>query len=103
MNDDINTSLNAIVPLLRMNGEKVKHIEAVNDWYEAGGHMYCKEVAEITYDDGEQLYADIGADSNVTACFDVLAVISRIKKPSARIDRIERDVYAWPDVLPKRG
>ena len=33
MNKDINYTLAALVPLLRMNGEKVVSVEAVEDWY----------------------------------------------------------------------
>ena len=94
MNRDINTTLMALVPILRMNGEKVASIEAVRDWYKGiGGREYGKEVAEITYDSGYVKYADIGGDSNLTACYDVLAVIQDLKPRSAYIERIERDVY----------
>lgn len=93
MNKDINYTLQALVPILRMNGEKVNRIEAVHDWYKVNGREYMKEVAEITYDDGYQKYADIGYDSNLTACYDILAVIQQIKKPSEAIERIERGVY----------
>lgn len=93
MNKDINKTLSALVPILRMNGEKVKSIEAVHDWYKHGDCEYMKEVAEITYDSGYRKYADIGSDSNLTACYDVLAVIQQIKHQSEAIERIERGVY----------
>lgn len=93
MNKDINKTLSALVPILRMNGEKVKSIEAVQDWYHADGREYMKEVAEITYDSGSRRYADIGADSNLTAVYDILAVIQQIKPGSGYIERIVRDVY----------
>ena len=100
MNKDINTTLAALVPILRMNGEKITNIEAVHDWYKGtkvekdGRHReYMKEVAEITFDNGHRIYADIGGDSNLTACYDVLAVIQDLKPRSAYIERIERDVY----------
>jgi hypothetical protein len=93
MNKDINTTLMALVPILRMNGEKVASIEAVRDWYKHNGREYGKEVAEITYDNGYRKYADIGGDSNLTACYDVLAVIQDLKPRSEMIERIERDVY----------
>jgi hypothetical protein len=93
VNKNINNTLQALVPILRMNGEKVKSIEAVEDWYWHKGHEYMKEVAEITYDSGYRKYADIGCDSNLTACYDVLAVIQQIKRPSTVIERIERGVY----------
>ncbi len=100
MNKDINTTLAALVPILRMNGEKVASIEAVRDWYKDtyvekdGRHReYMKEVAEITYDNGYRKYADIGGDANLTACYDVLAVIQDLKPRSAYVERIERDVY----------
>ena len=93
MNKDINKTLMALVPILRMNGEKVKNIEAVHDWYKVGGQEYMKEVAEITYDSGILRYADIGCDSNLTAVYDVLAVIQQIRPRSKAIERIERGVY----------
>lgn len=97
MNKDINYTLSALVPLLRMNGEKVKSIEAVKDWFTGeGGRTYCKEVAEITYDNGYQKYADIGSDSNLTAVYDVIAVVQQIKRGSEKIETIERDVYRKP-------
>lgn len=77
MNRDINNTLAALVPVLRMNGEMVKSIEAVQDWYKAGGREYMKEVAEITYDNGHRLYADIGSGANLTAVYDVIAVIQQ--------------------------
>ena len=94
MNKDINYTLAALIPILRMNGEKVKSIEAVEDWYKVDGLEYCKEVAEITYDNGSRRYADIGGDSNLAALYDVLAVIQEIKPRSAKIERIVRGVYA---------
>lgn len=93
MNKDINKTLMALVPILRMNGEMVKSIEAVHDWYKIRGREYMKEVAEIVYDSGHCRYADIGCDSNLTAVFDVLAVIQQIKPESKVIERIERNVY----------
>lgn len=93
MDKDINKTLMAMVPILRMNREKVKSIEAVHDWYKVGGREYMKEVAEIEYDDGYRQYADIGCDSNLTAVYDVLAVIQRIRPQSEAIERIERNVY----------
>lgn len=93
MNKDINRTLAALVPILRMNGEMVQSIEAVQDWYIVNGREYMKEVAEITYDSGHCRYADIGSDSNLTACYDVLAVIQEIKPASSMINRIERGVY----------
>lgn len=94
MNKDINKTLSALVPILRMNGEKVKSIEAVQDWYKGiDNREYMKEVAEITYENGYRRYADIGCDSNLTAVYDVLAVIQEIKPKSNVIERIVRDVY----------
>lgn len=99
MNEDINKTLQALVPILNMNGEKVKSIEAVRDWYKGVGYgtgkqrEYMKEVAEITYENGHRRYADIGSDSNLTAIYDVIAVIQQIKEPSTVIERIERGVY----------
>ena len=106
MNKDINTTLAALVPILRMNGEKVASIEAVHDWYKGkyldkdGRHReYMKEVAEITYDNGHRIYADIGSDSNLTACFDVIGTFQQLRPKSAAIERIERGVY--PTVQPE--
>lgn len=100
MNEDINKTFASLVPVLQMNGEKVESIEAVRSWYKAVDKYgngkereFCKEVAEITYKGGYRIYADIGGDSNLTACYDVLAVIQQIKHQSSAIDRIERGVY----------
>ncbi len=98
MNKNINHTLMALVPILNMNGEKIKSIEAVRDWYKSGNREYCKEVAEITYGSGYRIYADIGCDSNLTAVYDVIAVIQGIKPRSAGIERIERGVYEMPEV-----
>lgn len=99
MNKNINYTLMALVPILRMNGENVKSIEAVTDWYRSGGREYCKEVAEITYDDGYTKYADIGCDSNLTAVYDVIATIQQIKPKSKVIERIERGMYEMPKIM----
>ena len=93
MNKDINKTLMALVPVLQMNHEDIISIEAVHNWYKVGNREYMKEVAEITYRSGYQTYADIGSDSNLTACYDVLAVIQQIKPKSEKIERIERGVY----------
>lgn len=93
MNKDINKTLMALVPVLQMNHEDIVSIEAVHNWYKHGGREYMKEVAEITYRHGYRTYADIGCDSNLTACYDVLAVIQQIKPKSEKIERIERGVY----------
>lgn len=93
MNKDINKTLMALVPILRMNNEKVQKIEAVKNWYTLNGEEYMKEVAEITYGNGYVRYADIGCDSNLAAICDVIAVIQQIKPESAVIQRIERNVY----------
>ena len=98
MNKDINFTLNALIPVLRMNGEKVKSIEAVNNRYHIGAKEYHKEVAEIIYDSGHKRYADIGCDSNLTACYDVLAVIQEIKHGSEKIETIERGIYEMPEM-----
>lgn len=96
MNGDINNTLMALVPILKMNHENVEKIEAVQDWYKSGGREYMKEVAEITYENGHRIYADIGADSNLTAVYDVMAVIQGIKPRSSAIERVERGVYEMP-------
>lgn len=101
MNKDINKTLMALVPILRMNGENVINIEAVHDWYKVGDREYMKEVAEITYDNGTVRYADIGCDSNLTAIYDVIAVIQQIKPKSEAIERIERGVYSLPSAQPE--
>jgi hypothetical protein len=102
MNKDINKTLMALVPILRMNGENVTNIEAVHDWYKAGDREYMKEVAEITYDNGTVRYADIGCDSNLTAIYDVIAVIQQITPRSKAIERIERGVYSLPSAQPEQ-
>lgn len=96
MNKDINHTLMALVPVLNMNKERVKSIEAVQDWYKVKEREYCKEVAEITYENGHRIYADIGCDSNLTAVYDVVAVIQEIKPHSEKIERIERGIYEMP-------
>ena len=93
MNKDINKTLMALVPILRMNNEKVQKIEAVKNWYTLNDKEYMKEVAEITYDSGHKIYADIGCDSNLTAIYDVIAVIQQIKPASTCIQRIERNEH----------
>ena len=101
MNKDINKTLMALVPILRMNGENVTNIEAVHDWYKDGDREYMKEVAEITYNNGTGRYADIGCDSNLTAIYDVIAVVQQIKPRSKAIERIERGVYSLPPAQPE--
>lgn len=96
MNKDINYTIMNLTPLLRMNGERVKRIEAVQDWYTSGDQEYMKEVAEITYDSGHRIYADIGCDSNLTAVYDIIAVIQGLKPKSSDIERIVRGVYDFP-------
>ena len=96
MNKDINYTLMALVPILKANNEKVEKIEAVQDWYKSGGREYMKEVAEITYENGHRIYADIGCDSNLNAVYDVMAVIQGINPRSSAIERIERGVYEMP-------
>lgn len=98
MNKDINHTLMAIVPILKMNRYKVEKIEAVRDWYRGEEEEYCKEVAEITFEDGYKIYADIDCDSNLTAVYDIIAVLTDIKPRSRRIERIERGVYEMPEV-----
>ena len=102
MNKDINKTLMALVPILKMNGENVTNIEAVHDWYKVGDREYMKEVAEITYDNGTVRYADIECDSNLAAIYDVIAVIQQIKPRSKAIERIERGVYSLPAAQPER-
>ena len=101
MNNDINKTLQALVPILQMNGEKVQSIEAVQDWYTINGTEYMKEVAEITYTSGYRKYADIGCDANLTAVYDVMAVLQEIKPSSKCIGRIVRGVYDFPPVEPE--
>lgn len=97
LNKDINYTLMDIVPVLQKNDEKVVKIEAVQDWYEVNGHEFMKEVAEITFENGHHIYADIGSDSNLAAVYDVIAVILYIKGRSEKIERIVRDVYPMPE------
>lgn len=100
MNNDINNTLQALVPILQMNGEDVKSIEAVQDWYTINGTEYMKEVAEITYASGYRKYADIGCDANLTAVYDVMVVLQEIKPSSKCIGRVVRGVYEMPAVEP---
>ena len=95
MNKDINTTLQALVPLLRMNGYSVTRIEAVHDWYRPSesDREYRRELAEIAFDNGALRYADIGCDANLTACYDVLAVLLELKPRSTVLGRIARGVY----------
>lgn len=102
MNNDINYTLATLIPALKMNGEEVISIEAVKNWYKLKDKEYCKEVAEITYENGYRNYADIGCDSNLTALYDVLAVIQNIKPKSEFIQRIERDVYEKPSEITRK-
>ncbi|MBQ1776698.1 MAG: hypothetical protein IIZ93_00930 [Acidaminococcaceae bacterium] len=101
MNNDINKTLQALVPILQMNGENVQSIEAVQNWYTINGTEYMKEVAEITYTSGYRKYADIGCDANLTAVYDVMAVIQDIKPRSECVGRIVRGVYEIPAVEPE--
>ena len=97
LNKDINYTLMDIVPVLQKNDEKVVKIEAVQDWYEVNGREFMKEVAEITFENGHHIYADIGSDSNLAAVYDVIAVILYIKDRSEKIERIVRNVYPMPE------
>ena len=97
LNKDINYTLMAIVPVLQKNGEKIVKIEAVQDWYKVNGREFMKEVAEITFENGHHIYADIGSDSNLAAVYDVIAVILYIKDRSNNIERIVRNVYPMPE------
>lgn len=99
MNTNINETLFWLKEILRMNGENVKSIEAVEDWYDNG--QYMKEVAEITYENGAKRYADIGCDSNLAAVYDIMAVMCDIKPRSQAIGEIKRDIYPKHEV-PKR-
>lgn len=94
MNKGIQTSLERLRQLLNANGYPIIKIEAVTDWYhvETDGCEYCKEVAEISYENGNVRYADIGCDSNSAAIEDTLAVVLGKKKESTKIERIVRDI-----------
>ena len=60
------------------------------DYYHASdGREYVKEVAEITFESGQKMYANIGGDANTTAMYDVLAVLCEQKRPSTKIERIQ--------------
>lgn len=94
MDKGIQTTLELLRKQLNISGYKIKKIEAVMDWYHAGtdGREYCKEVAEITYENGHVRYADIGSDSNPAAIKDTLAVVLGEKKESTKIERIARNI-----------
>lgn len=70
---------------------KVQSIKPCNDYYkddEEPEHEWLKEVAEITFQNGDVIYADIGGDSNSAAIKDVTDVIEGNKKPSRKIERL---------------
>ncbi len=68
----------------------VVSISACLDYYHASDDReYVKEVAEITFESGRKMYADIGGDANTTAMYDVLAVLCEQKRPSTKIERIQ--------------
>ena len=91
MNKDINDTLCQLAKIMVMNGEPVKSIEAVEDWYDNG--RYMKEVAEITYENGCRRYADIDCDSNLAAVYDVMAVVVGVKERAQMVENIKRGVY----------
>ena len=82
--------LTALVPLLRMNGENVKRIEAVRD---SSG----TELAELEYDSGNCVYVKIGYDSNLAAVYDILRIVLNYKpdcEPDYEcIGEIQRGIY----------
>ena len=80
------------VEVLDADGKKV-----VGILKEVNGREFMKEVAEITFENGHHIYADIGSDSNLAAVYDVLAVILYIKDRSNNIERIVRNVYPMPE------
>ncbi len=71
---------------------KVQTIKPCQDWYkvreEDREHEYMKEVAEITFQNGDVIYADIGCDSNSAAIKDVMYVVDGDKKQSSKIERL---------------
>ena len=98
MDRDINKTLSMLVPVLKQTGERIKSIEAVHSWYKAEDYEgvtreFMKEVAEITFENGHRIYANIGSDSNLAAIYDITAVLLQIKPQSTAIERIERGVY----------
>ncbi len=71
---------------------KVQRIKPCQNWYivreEDKEHEYMKEVAEITFQNGDVIYADIGGDSNSAAIKDVMYVVDGDKKQSSKIERL---------------
>lgn len=88
MDKSINTAFIYLVKALKYTRDhNVKAIHACVNTDEDG---YQKEVAEIEYEDGYKLYADIGGDANTTAMYDVLAVLCDLKRPSSNIHDVKR-------------
>lgn len=88
MDKSINTAFIYLVKALKYTRDhNVKAIHACVNTDEDG---YQKEVAEIEYEDGFKLYADIGGDANTTAMYDVLAVLCDLKRPSSNIHDVKR-------------
>lgn len=71
---------------------RVKEIKPCEDFYtineDGEEHTYMKEVAEITFQNGDVIYADIGGDSNSAAIKDVLEVVEGDKRTSSKIERL---------------
>lgn len=88
MDKSINTAFIYLVKALKYTRDhNVKAIHACVNTDEDG---YQKEVAEIEFEDGFKLYADIGGDANTTAMYDVLAVLCDLKRPSRNIHDVKR-------------
>lgn len=91
MDRGIQKCMDALVEALKHTRESVKEIKVARDWFRVGesDHEYMKEVAEITFDGGGKMYADIGGDSNLAAIYDVISVLMEKKEESGYIQRIE--------------
>lgn len=86
MDKGINQSFKNLTKALKYTREPIKQIRAVEATTIEG---YIKDVAEVTYEDGHTKYADIGADSNLSALYDVMAMLVGIKPQSIGIKAIK--------------
>ena len=88
MDKSINTAFIYLVKALKYTRDH--NVKAIHACMNTDKDGYQKEVAEIEYEDGHTLYADIGGDANTTAMYDVLAVLCGLKKSSSNIHDVKR-------------
>lgn len=92
MNVAINKDLMQLTQLLNKNGYRIESIEAVHDCY-GKQHIFRHEVAEITYRNGYRVYANIDGDDNITAIFDIIAVLKDFNERYHVVGEIMRNIY----------